>query len=835
MIITGVLFLSSFGIFVNTAYAGIADDLVSMLNLPATPSGVPEYPPGLTDAQINTLLGKIKEDPRVQSALSAIPTAQSEVDTAQNAVNQNFINCNSATSAINGPCPEQVAFDEAKLSLEKALADLEKALISARNNQESLIKSYLAENDVNNVVEGGIKRITDRSERAIVEQTEQALRDQAGSAPVPISQSDIDAAAQARQNASAWNTPDGDALEARMAEACVIFDFGRATNIMPCVAEVVYKVIYRPTAYLLMGSGIIFDEILSLSIEGDMVAPPFIDTTWTVVRDFSNMIFIFILLYTGVMTILGEKNWQKTVLQVVFIALLINFSLFFTKVVIDAGNVLAVGVKSAINPGHSLSEGLAAAFQPQQFLKTAGKEDAGNVIIVFLVAAVISVFAAYVFFKAALLFMGRLLAFWFLMIISPFAFISTTFPSGNQFNKWIGTLVGQAFVAPVFLFFIYIIMKVISEGNGILGGFTLGTGWFESLLGPVIVATLLIMALSQALEFAEGMAGSLGKTVAGLTGKVLGTAAGVATGGVALAGRSTIGKIAANKLASGNLKEGTLGHKMATMATQASFDVRSLAGEKSILGKKVGGLISKGGGALGVDVGKAGGVGGVEKQEKTRVDKILESAKEKEMNVFEQQGAHSREAAQKEAVVKAEEAHAKSAKGQEVATATAFTERAKADKDTADKKLDEAQKAHDAMRNSGLQDSKISQTLANAKKEAEEARANFDKADWNLIKAKASPDSSGTEKKLKEAQEKVTSATKVISTTNEARRAKYAEEVAKGGRHATAEKVRKGEETGHAKKLKDLNAEKKKAQEDDASEEIINYIDDRIEKHKGNK
>jgi hypothetical protein len=157
-------------------------------------------------------------------------------------------------------------------------------------------------------------------------------------------------------------------------------------SLMDCIPEGVYYLIYKPTSILLVGSVKIFDAVLTMSIDRDFINQGFVDTLWKIVRDFSNMAFIFVLLYAGVQTILGMGEWKRTVLHVVIIALLINFSLFFTKVIIDAGNVLAVGIYSSMGVGtpgtsafggkvesRNLGEAVAGAFQPQKFLETAGK------------------------------------------------------------------------------------------------------------------------------------------------------------------------------------------------------------------------------------------------------------------------------------------------------------------------------------------------------------------------------------------------------------------------------------------------------------------------------
>src|SRR4051812_35738977 len=67
-----------------------------------------------------------------------------------------------------------------------------------------------------------------------------------------------------------------------------------------------------------------------------------INVTWTAVRDVANMLFIFALLYTAIMTIFGKGDYKRTILNLIIAALLINFSLFFTKVIIDAANLLSL-------------------------------------------------------------------------------------------------------------------------------------------------------------------------------------------------------------------------------------------------------------------------------------------------------------------------------------------------------------------------------------------------------------------------------------------------------------------------------------------------------------
>lgn len=567
------------GISINTANAvSIEEEIAQALNVPLNyiPNNINDIPailyaPNPHPDQTERILNNIVGDTMVVEAVKKIRRADEALQAAQNACDIDLV-CLTKNGA------KYDALLAAKDTLASTIEDLGTALLNARNRQDGLIDSYIKQNEVEDMVNNKVNDITKGTETSQQDFSDQAQEDLAQQNPPGAP------TAPPRTNPSEWMA--GDQLKTTMQEECVVYAVNKPTNLTPCVALLAYAIVYKPASYALVGSGYIFDKILSLSIEGATVKPPFIESSWKVVRDFSNMLFIFILLYAGTMTIFGAMDWKKVILQVVVIALLINFSLFFTEVVIDAGNILAVGIKSSISPGLSISEGLSAAFQPQQFLKTAGgtgDTTGASAIIVFLVAAVVSLFAAYVFFKASLLFMGRLIAFWFLMIISPFAFISTALPKGNKFNAWFDTLLGQAFIAPVFLFFIYLIMKVLSADGGILSSFTkTDAGWFEFLLGPVIVATLLIVSLQKALDFATSMSGEIGKFGADLTGKVLGTAAGIATGGAALVGQKTLGRAALSLSQNDRFKEVAaksramqLAYNLTDKTANATFDVRN--------------------------------------------------------------------------------------------------------------------------------------------------------------------------------------------------------------------------------------------------------------------
>lgn len=394
--------------------------------------------------------------------------------------------------------------------------------------------------------------------------------------------------------------------------------------------------IYILASGILAISGYLFDAVLSLSIDSTFISKPFVDSTWTIVRDFSNMLFIFILIYTGVLTILGEKNWAKTIKNVIIIALLINFSLFFTKVIIDAGNTLAVGVYSAIGVEKTdkihtsgavverdLSAAIVSNFGPQTILGNVGKiESAYLVFAVFLIGTAVNLLAAWAFFRVALLFIGRIIGFWFLMIISPFAFISIALPKGNIFNKWLNTLLELSFVAPVFLFMLYIIMQVLAGGQLLSSlsspsGASLAEFSFDAIFIPVVMVIFIYLALDKTINLTKSLSGDFGDIGAKIGGAVLGVTGGAVLGGTALVGRAVGGKFANKMFEGGKMQEwaaskdsalkrniGMRGAMVLDTARKASWDARGV------------GLVGKGIKATGLNLGNAGGKGGYVQQEK---------------------------------------------------------------------------------------------------------------------------------------------------------------------------------------------------------------------------
>lgn len=409
-------------------------------------------------------------------------------------------------------------------------------------------------------------------------------------------------------------------------------------SVAGCGAQIVYYLIFVPTSFLLALSGQFMDFLLAYTLDSSSYSMGnFVGQGWKLVRDLTNILFIFILVSIGIGTIIGNSKLgdKKLIGWVIIVALLINFSLFFTKVMIDAGNILgtvfysAMGVKAsdttsaitnndlfASSNKKAISVAIVSKFNPQTiFSKTnslsvntpnpAGVDEPtptgtppGWFTMISLILSVINVVTAYAFFVVGFLFVGRIVGLWMAMILSPLAFMSLAVPSymnflfsEYKFDKWAEKVAKLSFSAPVFLFFLYVILSFLNQGfleqaiNVSSNMTTIET--FISILVPFIIITTLIL---KAKDVAVKMSDEIGKKFAswgeGLGSLAVGGALAVGTGGAALAMRGTLGRGAAALSRSQTLqtakgKSGATG-MMARLAlrgtdklSKASFDARN--------------------------------------------------------------------------------------------------------------------------------------------------------------------------------------------------------------------------------------------------------------------
>src|SRR3990167_7363717 len=430
------------------------------------------------------------------------------------------------------------------------------------------------------------------------------------------------------------------------------------------------------SAFVLTLSGWIFDKVVDFTIVkmaanlGGQGIGDALTTAWATLRDIANMCFIFVLLYAAFKTMFDANfsNFGKTVKDIIIVALLINFSLFFSKVVIDSSNIVAVGFYNSIaNQTPSTlpnqSTGISAGYANMLGLQTfgdpkilnglgSGAEETANIMIVGIMSSVFMLITAVILLMAGVMFAARFIILVFLMILSPLALIAYVIPGQKgKFEEWKSALIAQSFFAPVYFALTWVVFKL---GNSLItvmkndptnatsGGWSNLVAEPKSIMGLILNYVLIIGFSIAALVISKSMASKTAgfKAISGGIGTV-------AIGGAALAGRNTLGR--ASGLISESQREkwsksnlGRAGLWMADKGKKGSFDVRGIDTLK-----KVPGL----GGELGI-MGKAGGKGGFAAVVDTKAKAKATYAKD----VYGQTGKEKEVAAeQKSEATKAEE------------------------------------------------------------------------------------------------------------------------------------------------------------------------------------
>ncbi|KKT45284.1 MAG: hypothetical protein UW34_C0001G0043 [Parcubacteria group bacterium GW2011_GWA2_44_15] len=329
--------------------------------------------------------------------------------------------------------------------------------------------------------------------------------------------------------------------------------FGRGGDIIPrlnieaCAAFVMYDIIMRLVSWILFFAGLIFDASMYFTIHlSDLMQKvPVVDIGWKIFRDLANIFFIFILLWVAIGTILNlvSGKTKEMVINLIVVALLMNFSLFITKVVIDASNIVAVHFYELVPGSYSgaFMEGLkiqtfydasslgsadgrvtraitgavAGAGMGAPFIGaaigffTSGGDPVNmfKVILMGFFGSILMLTAAYVFFVASILFIIRIVVLMMVMLLSPLGFLAFALPATEKYAElWKEKLIGQSLFAPIYMALSYVVIRTIQTDafqsvmtlrtntgvGGVFAGATSG-GWWEA--ASIIVNFLLLIGL----------------------------------------------------------------------------------------------------------------------------------------------------------------------------------------------------------------------------------------------------------------------------------------------------------------------------------------------------
>ncbi len=231
-----------------------------------------------------------------------------------------------------------------------------------------------------------------------------------------------------------------------------------------------------------------------------------VEALWAVVRDIFNLLFIFGVIWAGFKTILSSDDSQTKRLLggIIVAAVLINFSLYFVRVIIDFNNFLAYQVSELMVanqypdtilgiPINRISSGFIAATSlnnfpensgsvaeeltdPSEYADSSVESDAdigwSIVVLAFFVMAML-IAMGFIFAAGSLILFTRFMYLTFLMIFAPVIFLGLIFPQlagrgGNYFKK----LINQSLIAPAYIFMLYLSLYALQSFSNVQGGYS---------------------------------------------------------------------------------------------------------------------------------------------------------------------------------------------------------------------------------------------------------------------------------------------------------------------------------------------------------------------------
>jgi len=229
---------------------------------------------------------------------------------------------------------------------------------------------------------------------------------------------------------------------------------------------------FKFLSFLLALAGFLFDWAIDADNIKDVIHRQAIYDAWKMVRDFLNLGFILILLYSAFCTIFQIEKYhlKKILLMLVLMALLVNFSFPISRFIVDASNVtMYYFLNSTLNYQEAKSfsagltgpTGIADILVPRNDNKSFDSSGPTTQILM----AIFFVFCMMItMFVIAAIFVIRIVALAVLIIFSSVGFVAAVFPDTKSFaNQWWSNLFKYAFVGPILVFMMLIAYNLMRE------------------------------------------------------------------------------------------------------------------------------------------------------------------------------------------------------------------------------------------------------------------------------------------------------------------------------------------------------------------------------------
>lgn len=316
---------------------------------------------------------------------------------------------------------------------------------------------------------------------------------------------------------------------------------------------------YYISASLVGLTGNILSSVLSSDfIRRSITKESVVVEGWKIVRNLANMFIVLGFVVVGIATILRIREYeaQKTLLPLILIAILINFSAVFCGLIIDASNITmnyfltgGGGAGGIVTP---ITESLTSDAN-RQIEELIDDVDTRfwELIATYVGLTIFNTIAMIVFLILALILLARQAILMCLVILAPLAFFCWIFKATKKiWSKWWENFVKWCFIGVGTIFFVYLAAFIISKGlfvdpgAGGGGGGPVQTLGFLGFLVPIIF-------LLVGLKITLGSSAMGATAVLGLATGAAGFVAGKMAGGAKALGKTVAESESGRKISSG--------------------------------------------------------------------------------------------------------------------------------------------------------------------------------------------------------------------------------------------------------------------------------------------
>ncbi len=247
---------------------------------------------------------------------------------------------------------------------------------------------------------------------------------------------------------------------------------------------IIYKLVMAVFGTLVLWAGLILNYAVTHTVVGfgqlytTSGLGITVDSLWVIMRDLFNLTFIFGLVLIGLKLIFNsdDSTTKKLLINLIIAALLVNFSLFITKVVVDFSNIATVELVKAFpttpvtiggvaTQNYDISGSFVNLLGVQTLFGTRQTTDSSGASWAYVfMTMILFCIAAFVFAAGGILLIIRFVVLNFCLILSPLMFLGFVFPSlMSVSSKYWHFFLSQAFFAPVYILMIYFAHSILTS------------------------------------------------------------------------------------------------------------------------------------------------------------------------------------------------------------------------------------------------------------------------------------------------------------------------------------------------------------------------------------